>query len=80
MLALFLFCRRKGLSNYFSGKSRSFSCLGDAKCVDDLKKEEIPGAKKRKYLDRREDMRPSPLSCRTETSTSSSYSWSRVGM
>ncbi|XP_010907416.1 protein OXIDATIVE STRESS 3 LIKE 4 [Elaeis guineensis] len=71
--------KRKGLSNYFSGKSRSFTCLADAKCVNDLKKEEIPEAKRRKYLDRREAICHSPLSCRTETS-SGSYSRSCVGV
>ncbi|XP_026660796.1 uncharacterized protein LOC103708006 [Phoenix dactylifera] len=71
--------KRKGLSNYFSGRSRSFTCLADAKCVDDLKKEEAPEAKRRKYLDRRETMSHSSLSCRTETS-SSSYCRSYVGV
>ncbi|MQL96639.1 hypothetical protein Taro_029321 [Colocasia esculenta] len=47
--------KRKGLSTYFSGKSRSFKCMADAKCVDDLKKEEVPEAKRRKYTDRRSD-------------------------
>ncbi|CAD5192676.1 unnamed protein product [Musa acuminata subsp. malaccensis] len=44
--------KRKGLSRYFSGESKSFACLADAKCIDDLKKTDVPESKKRKYLDR----------------------------
>nr|XP_018686493.1 PREDICTED: uncharacterized protein LOC108953675 [Musa acuminata subsp. malaccensis] len=45
--------KRKGLSKYFSGQSKSFKCLADAKCVEDLKKTDVPERKRRKYLDRR---------------------------
>ncbi|KAL5713339.1 hypothetical protein ACHQM5_015424 [Ranunculus cassubicifolius] len=44
--------KRKGLSAYYSGKSQSFTCLADVHCLEDLKKPEIPKAKKRKYRHR----------------------------
>lgn len=44
--------RRKGLSQHFSGKSRSFTRVNDAKCAGDLEKLEIPEAKRRKYAGR----------------------------
>ncbi|RRT46780.1 hypothetical protein B296_00045076 [Ensete ventricosum] len=44
--------KRKGLSKYFSGQSKSFTCLADAKRVEDLKKTDVPESKRRKYLDR----------------------------
>ncbi|KAI4298302.1 hypothetical protein L6164_031879 [Bauhinia variegata] len=44
---------KRGLSRYYSGKARSFTCLADARCVEDLKKH--PDAKKRKkHSDRRD--------------------------
>ncbi|KAL5563066.1 hypothetical protein UlMin_032813 [Ulmus minor] len=46
---------RRGLSRYYSGKSRSFTCMSDVHCLEDLKKPENPDAKKRKkYSDRKE--------------------------
>ncbi|ESR36619.1 hypothetical protein KPL70_022849 [Citrus sinensis] len=39
---------RRGLSRYYSGKARSFTCLADVQCLEDLKKKENPEAKKRK--------------------------------
>eukprot|EP00250_Pteridium_aquilinum_P000762 c10924_g1_i1 orf=446-1546(-) len=39
---------RKGLSRFYAGKSRSFSCLSDAVSVKDLAKPESPYAKKRR--------------------------------
>ncbi|KAM6554806.1 hypothetical protein CsatB_015568 [Cannabis sativa] len=46
---------KRGLSRYYSGKSRSFTCMADVQCLEDLKKpEHIPDAKKRKkYSDQR---------------------------
>ncbi|CAA7404063.1 unnamed protein product [Spirodela intermedia] len=44
--------KRNGLSLHFSGKSRSFTSIAEAKSVGDLKKPEIPEAKRRKYVDR----------------------------
>ncbi|CAA6659007.1 unnamed protein product [Spirodela intermedia] len=38
--------KRKGLSRYFSGKSRSFTRVGEVKCAGDLEKLEIPEAKR----------------------------------
>lgn len=29
---------RRGLSRYYSGKARSFVCISDVKCLEDLKK------------------------------------------
>ncbi|KAK1296722.1 hypothetical protein QJS10_CPB15g01987 [Acorus calamus] len=43
----------RGLSKYFSGKSQSFQCMADATCVEDLKKPELPIAKRRKYSKRK---------------------------
>eukprot|EP00250_Pteridium_aquilinum_P018238 c24000_g1_i3 orf=713-2032(+) len=39
---------RKGLSRFYAGKSRSFSCLADVVSLKDLAKPESPYAKKRK--------------------------------
>ena len=33
----------------FTGKSRSFTCMDDAKCIGDLEKLQIPEAKRQKY-------------------------------
>ncbi|MCO5585600.1 hypothetical protein L7F22_039535 [Adiantum nelumboides] len=41
---------KKGLSRFYSGKSRSFSCLADVVSVKDLSKPENPYAKKRKCI------------------------------
>ena len=38
-----------GLSQFYVGKSRSFSCLGDVVSLADVVKPENPYAKKRKY-------------------------------
>ncbi|KAM0948820.1 hypothetical protein DsansV1_C06g0063451 [Dioscorea sansibarensis] len=45
--------KRKGLSRYYSGKSKSFACLSEAKSTADLEKKldnYIPETKRRKYL------------------------------
>ncbi|KAJ4716571.1 Oxidative stress 3 [Melia azedarach] len=49
---------KRGLSRYYSGKARSFTCMGDVHCLEDLKKQEHPDAKKRKhkYLNRNKEM------------------------
>ncbi|MCO5606369.1 hypothetical protein L7F22_060557 [Adiantum nelumboides] len=44
---------KKGLSRFYSGKSRSFSCLADVVSVKDLSKPENPYAKKRKCIEGR---------------------------
>jgi hypothetical protein len=31
-------CRKRGLSNFFTGKSQSFTSLADVQCVEDLAK------------------------------------------
>uniref|UniRef100_A0A2C9W0Y0 Uncharacterized protein n=1 Tax=Manihot esculenta TaxID=3983 RepID=A0A2C9W0Y0_MANES len=47
--------KKRGLSRYYSGKSKSFTCMADVQCLEDLKKKEHPDAKKRKkYSERRE--------------------------
>ncbi|XP_073006829.1 uncharacterized protein [Typha latifolia] len=33
---------KRGLSNYYQGKSQSFTSLSDARCLEDLPKKEIP--------------------------------------
>ncbi|XVF01060.1 hypothetical protein REPUB_Repub04eG0055100 [Reevesia pubescens] len=38
---------KRGLSKCYSGKARSFACIADVRCVEDLKKQEHPDAKKR---------------------------------
>ncbi|KAF9619392.1 hypothetical protein IFM89_006579 [Coptis chinensis] len=55
--------KRKGLSTYYTGKSQSFTSLADVHCLEDLKKPEIPQAKKRKYL-RRENTQIASVPCR----------------
>ncbi|KAG8655915.1 hypothetical protein MANES_04G086850v8 [Manihot esculenta] len=60
---------RRGLSRYYSGKSKSFTCMADVQCLEDLKKKEHPDAKKRKkYSERRELSIPS-YPCRRVSST-----------
>lgn len=54
----FFWCNRKGLSRYYSGKSRSFTCMEEVHSVEDLKKPEHPDAKKRKkYSERNKELR-----------------------
>ncbi|XP_054786103.1 protein OXIDATIVE STRESS 3 LIKE 3-like [Prosopis cineraria] len=40
--------QRRGLSRYYSGKARSFTCIADVRCLEDLKKPKHPDNKKRK--------------------------------
>ncbi|GMN55724.1 hypothetical protein TIFTF001_024852 [Ficus carica] len=48
---------RKGLSRYYSGKSRSFTCMEEVHSVEDLKKLEHSDAKKRKkYSERNKEL------------------------
>ncbi|CAA6666068.1 unnamed protein product [Spirodela intermedia] len=39
---------KRGLSNYFSGKSQSFTSFSSVRCVEDLAKKEIPFRRKMK--------------------------------
>ncbi|KAF3777125.1 hypothetical protein EJ110_NYTH46762 [Nymphaea thermarum] len=41
---------KRGLSNYFAGKSKSFGCLSSANSVKDLAKQENPFNKRRRIL------------------------------
>ncbi|KAL3730787.1 hypothetical protein ACJRO7_027767 [Eucalyptus globulus] len=59
---------KRGLSRYYSGKSRSFACMADVQCLEDLKKQERQDVKKRKYLERKEAPFP-PYSCRSASSS-----------
>ncbi|KDP41753.1 hypothetical protein JCGZ_26771 [Jatropha curcas] len=60
---------KKGLSKYYSGKSRSFTCMADVQSVEDLKKKEHPDAKKRKkYSEIRRELRVPPYQCRRMSS------------
>ncbi|KAI5592220.1 hypothetical protein BDE02_04G137300 [Populus trichocarpa] len=61
-----LFLNRRGLSRYYSGKARSFTCIADVRCLEDLKKPERPDPKKRKkYSDRKDLNVPSSISMST---------------
>ncbi|KAA8546007.1 hypothetical protein F0562_020542 [Nyssa sinensis] len=70
---------RRGLSRYYSGKSRSFVCMADVHCLEDLKKEENPDAKKRKKQSDRKGMHIQPFSCR-RISSSSQFATPVLGM
>ena len=35
------FCR-KGLSRYYEGKSQSFACMSEVRCLEDLRKKDNP--------------------------------------
>ncbi|KAF5745741.1 hypothetical protein HS088_TW07G01333 [Tripterygium wilfordii] len=62
--------RKRGLSRYYSGKARSFTCMADVHCIEDLKKQEHTDAKKRKkYLERKEMAVPPYYPCRRVAST-----------
>ncbi|KAK9113057.1 hypothetical protein Scep_020576 [Stephania cephalantha] len=63
---------RRGLSRYYSGKSRSFTCMADVHCVEDLKKPDTQEAKKRKKHSERQAMEMNnipPYHCRRVSST-----------
>lgn len=56
---------RRGLSRYYSGKSRSFVCMEDVHSVEDLKKPEHSDAKKRKKRSQRKELlNLAPYPCR----------------
>ncbi|XP_042979239.1 uncharacterized protein LOC122309714 isoform X2 [Carya illinoinensis] len=59
--------QKRGLSRYYSGKSRTFTCMADVRCLEDLKKPEHPEAKKRKKYSERKDIHLSP--CRRVSSS-----------
>ncbi|KAF7127538.1 hypothetical protein RHSIM_Rhsim11G0180600 [Rhododendron simsii] len=56
----------RGLSRYYSGKARSFVCMAEVRCVEDLKKQEHPQSQKRKKHSER--LVP-PLPCRRVSSS-----------
>ncbi|KAF3435745.1 hypothetical protein FNV43_RR22837 [Rhamnella rubrinervis] len=60
---------KRGLSRYYSGKSRSFTCMADVHCLEDLKKPEHPDAKKRKKHSDRKDIRVPHYPCRRVSSS-----------
>ncbi|GAV61550.1 hypothetical protein CFOL_v3_05077 [Cephalotus follicularis] len=60
---------RRGLSRYYSGKSRSFTCMDDVHCLEDLKKQEHPDAKKRKKYANRKEVHFNPSPCRRVSSS-----------
>ncbi|XP_050234695.1 protein OXIDATIVE STRESS 3-like [Mercurialis annua] len=61
--------KKRGLSRYYSGKSRSFTCMADVHCLEDLKKKENPDAKKRKKYSDKKDFLVPPHPCRRVSST-----------
>ncbi|KAK9691049.1 hypothetical protein RND81_09G172500 [Saponaria officinalis] len=57
--------QKRGLSRYYSGKSRSFMCLADVHTLEDLKKQDHREPKKRRnYRDDKETMSVPPAQCR----------------
>ncbi|KMT00396.1 hypothetical protein BVRB_9g217000 isoform B [Beta vulgaris subsp. vulgaris] len=64
MDALMMNLPRKGLSRYYSEKSRSFACLADVHTLDDLKKQDHRKPKKRKNYINEENMQAPPSPCR----------------
>ncbi|KOM42311.1 hypothetical protein LR48_Vigan04g250900 [Vigna angularis] len=59
------FPQKRGLSRYYSGKSRSFVCMEDVHSVEDLKKPEHSDAKKRKKRSQRKELlNLAPYPCR----------------
>ncbi|KAF6144149.1 hypothetical protein GIB67_004822 [Kingdonia uniflora] len=40
--------KKRGLSKCYSGKSRSFKWMCNSECIEDLMKQEVPKAKRRK--------------------------------
>ncbi|XP_057503537.1 protein OXIDATIVE STRESS 3-like [Actinidia eriantha] len=60
--------RKRGLSIFYSGKSRSFKSMADVHCLEDLKKQERP--KKRKKHSDRQSMQVSTLSYRGVSTSS----------
>ncbi|KAK4562629.1 hypothetical protein RGQ29_005225 [Quercus rubra] len=63
--------QKRGLSRFYSGKSRSFTCMEDVHCLEDLKKQEHQDAKKRKKYSDRNKGTPHipPSSCRRISSS-----------
>ncbi|KAB2634655.1 hypothetical protein D8674_038130 [Pyrus ussuriensis x Pyrus communis] len=63
---------QKGLSRYYSGKSRSFTCMADVRSVEDLKKTGKSRCKKgKKHSERKNFPVPAypPYPCRRVSST-----------
>ncbi|XWS54949.1 hypothetical protein CRYUN_Cryun10bG0133400 [Craigia yunnanensis] len=62
--------QKRGLSRYYSGKARSFACIADVRCVEDLKKQEHLDAKKRKKYSKMKEMQHyTPYPCRRASSS-----------
>ncbi|XP_058190721.1 protein OXIDATIVE STRESS 3 LIKE 3-like isoform X2 [Rhododendron vialii] len=66
--------QKRGLSRYYSGKARSFVCMAEVRCVEDLKKQEHP-QKRKKHSER---LVP-PLPCR-RVSSSAQFASPILGM
>ncbi|XP_059653751.1 protein OXIDATIVE STRESS 3 LIKE 4-like [Cornus florida] len=73
--------QKRGLSRYYSGKSKTFRCIADAHCMEDLKKQEHHEAKRRKkqHTDHQRTLVP-PLSCREVSTSTQCASPAVVGM
>ncbi|KAL9238228.1 hypothetical protein vseg_012682 [Gypsophila vaccaria] len=57
--------KKRGLSRYYSGKSRSFMCLADVHTLEDLKKQDRRELKKRRnYRENKDTMPIPPTQCR----------------
>ncbi|KAK8954770.1 hypothetical protein KSP39_PZI002742 [Platanthera zijinensis] len=55
--------QKRGLSRYFSGESKSFKSIADVGSIHDLKKNEISEAKRRKYMNTKEETRITSTTC-----------------
>ncbi|KAF9676051.1 hypothetical protein SADUNF_Sadunf09G0098300 [Salix dunnii] len=61
--------KRRGLSRYYSGKARSFTCIADVRCLEDLKKPECPDSKKKQKYSDRNGLHVPPYPCRRVSSS-----------
>ncbi|KAI5577337.1 hypothetical protein BDE02_09G105800 [Populus trichocarpa] len=61
--------KRGGLSRYYSGKARSFTCIADVRCLEDLKKPERPDPKKRQKYSDGNGLHVPPYPCRRVSSS-----------
>uniref|UniRef100_A0A2P2IQY7 Uncharacterized protein n=1 Tax=Rhizophora mucronata TaxID=61149 RepID=A0A2P2IQY7_RHIMU len=57
--------QKRGLSRFYSGKSRSFTCIADVHCLEDLKKPERHDVKKRKKSSDKKNLHIPPYPCRS---------------
>ncbi|KAM7470806.1 hypothetical protein LguiA_008989 [Lonicera macranthoides] len=63
--------QKRGLSRFYTGKARSFACMADVHCLEDLKKQDHPPARLKKRRKQQSDrqMQVTPTQCRRVSST-----------